>query len=144
MVTALVDLMERSLGWAENALFERAKSVWPFNGAPVLAGGGVCDAVKVVSTNFSYCYVVVRSPRVRVRNPDQATRVAVDTDQPALEAGSNHRATLDGHKKFSAAVRGRGAVKIAALDAPMAGAVGAAVERSGYEHIIVDMAHQSF
>ena len=54
VVTALADPVASSLGWARNALGERADGVVAFDDAAALAASGLCDAVIVASPNHTH------------------------------------------------------------------------------------------
>ena len=83
---------------------------------------------------------LVHSPRVGFRNPKQATRRVVHTDETALNAGSHHGSTFYEHQRFNAAVRGQGPVEVTARDGMMAVAIGTAAEISARENRVVEMA----
>jgi myo-inositol 2-dehydrogenase/D-chiro-inositol 1-dehydrogenase len=82
---------------------------------------------------------IVLSPRVGFRNPKNASRRVVHTDETALNAGSHHGSTFYEHQKFNAAVRGEGPVEVTAHDGMMAVAIGAAAELSAREKRVVTM-----
>jgi predicted dehydrogenase len=54
VVTAIADPTERSLGWATEALGERAAGVQAFASAAELARSGLVDAVIVASPNHTH------------------------------------------------------------------------------------------
>ena len=54
VVTALADPAEGSLGWARDALGERAGGATAFDSVEALASSGLCDAVIVASPNFTH------------------------------------------------------------------------------------------
>jgi len=54
VVTALADPAEGSLGWARDALGERAGAATAFDSVEALAASGLCDAVIVSSPNFTH------------------------------------------------------------------------------------------
>jgi myo-inositol 2-dehydrogenase/D-chiro-inositol 1-dehydrogenase len=82
---------------------------------------------------------IVHSPRVGFRNPKQATRETIHTDEAALAAGQHHGSTFFQHQAFAAAVRGDGPVIVTADDGLRAVAMGIAAETSAREHRVVEM-----
>jgi len=54
VVTALADPVERSLGWARQALGDKAEGVVTFSDGAGLAASGLVDAVIVSSPNFTH------------------------------------------------------------------------------------------
>jgi myo-inositol 2-dehydrogenase/D-chiro-inositol 1-dehydrogenase len=82
---------------------------------------------------------IVHSPRVGFRNPKQAARETIHTDEAALAAGQHHGSTFFQHQAFAAAVRGDGPVIVTADDGLRAVAMGIAAETSAREHRVVEM-----
>ncbi|WP_202123583.1 Gfo/Idh/MocA family oxidoreductase, partial [Escherichia coli] len=54
VVTALADPAEGSLGWARDALGDRAGAATAFDSVEALAASGLCDAVIVSSPHFTH------------------------------------------------------------------------------------------
>ncbi len=54
LVTAIADPVQTSLGWARDALGERAEGVQAFGDAAALAGSGLVDVVIVASPNHTH------------------------------------------------------------------------------------------
>nr|WP_277923413.1 Gfo/Idh/MocA family oxidoreductase [Sphingomonas sp. CARO-RG-8B-R24-01] len=54
VITALADPAEGSLGWARDALSDRASGATAFGSVEALAASGLCDAVIVSSPNYTH------------------------------------------------------------------------------------------